>query len=63
MPIKDADDEAWNKVGRDLRRLDPGRYQEILRVAREIVGIHRDPLGATGTVPPWMRAPDTEDFD
>lgn len=38
------DDSEWRRVGDELRRVDPTRYLELLRVGREIVEIHRDPL-------------------
>jgi hypothetical protein len=39
-----VDDSAWREAGSELRRVDPKRYVAILRLAREIVEIHRDPL-------------------
>ena len=41
-----VDEEAWNRAGEQLRKLDPKRYIAILKVVEDIVSIHRDPLGA-----------------
>lgn len=41
-----ADEHAWERIGRELRLCDPKRYVALLKVAEEICGIHRDPLGA-----------------
>lgn len=44
-----VDDEEWRAIGAELRRVDPKRYVELLKVARDIVDIHRDPIAPTRT--------------
>lgn len=39
-----ADEDAWNAAGRELLRVDPQRFAAVLKVAEDIVAIHRDPL-------------------
>ena len=46
-----ADDDAWNRIGEELRRVDAQRYLAILKLAEDICSIHREPLApvaATG---------------
>jgi hypothetical protein len=40
-----ANDDAWDRIGRELKRCDPKRYLALLKVAEDICSIHRDPLG------------------
>lgn len=35
--------DEWERVGEELRRVDPLRYAEILRLAKQVVEAHRDP--------------------
>lgn len=59
-----GDEAAWARVGRDLKRFDPQRYQGMLRVAREIVSIYRDPLGAADLAIAEIGKPKkSDDFD
>jgi hypothetical protein len=41
MTVIEAD--AWERVGEELRRVDPVRYIELLRLAEGIVQAHKDP--------------------
>jgi hypothetical protein len=38
-----AEEGEWGQVGAELRRVDPLRYVELLRLAMRIVAAHRDP--------------------
>lgn len=40
------DDEAWVRVGEELRRLDPARYIALLQVLQDAVAIRKDPIRA-----------------
>lgn len=40
-----ADDDAWERAGRELRLRDPQRYLAILKIAEDICSIYRNPLG------------------
>jgi hypothetical protein len=42
--VLDVDD--WNAAGEDLLEVDPTRFAFILATVRDIVAIHRDPIGA-----------------
>lgn len=35
--------DEWERVGEELRRVDPVRYVELLQLAVRIVQAHRDP--------------------
>jgi hypothetical protein len=35
--------DEWERVGEELRRVDPLRYVELLRLAMRIVQAHKDP--------------------
>lgn len=34
----------WTTVGRELRKVDPRRFAELLELAERIVQLHKDPL-------------------
>lgn len=38
--------DEWAAIGPELRQRDPERFHELLRIAREIVEIRRDPIAA-----------------
>lgn len=58
-----VDDAAWIRVGRELKRLDPERYERVLRVAQDMVDAYLDPLGAVGRVATDPGKPSTSDLD
>jgi hypothetical protein len=35
--------ESWERVGEELRRVDPVRYEQLLDLAIRIVQAHKDP--------------------
>jgi hypothetical protein len=39
-----ADEDAWERAGAELRRVDPQRFAAVLKVVEDICSIHRDPL-------------------
>lgn len=44
-----SDPHAWAEVGAELRSVDPQRYVALLKIARDVVDIHHDPIGPTRT--------------
>lgn len=46
--------DEWTKTGDELRRLDPTRFVALLEIARRIVEVHRDPVGADVSDPVFL---------
>lgn len=40
------DVDEWTRAGEELLEVDPGRFAAYLAVVRDVVAIHRDPIGA-----------------
>lgn len=38
--------DGWETVGEELEQCDPTRFRELLRIARRIVEVRRDPIRA-----------------
>ncbi len=41
-----VDEGEWERAGEELRRVDPVRYVQLLRLAQRIVLAHVDPLAS-----------------
>lgn len=58
-----TDERAWVVAGDELRRRDPTRYVQILRVVEEICQIYRDPLAPVGPAYRVVSRGNGDDFD
>jgi len=58
-----VDDAAWIRVGRELKRLDPERYQRVMRVVQAMVMAYRDPLGLVERLGAALGKPSTGNAD